>query len=91
MGVLIGSAVIPIALTMSWGRLTGTGMIVGSLSGTTIALIVWLTMSAIQPAGLSDFFASTGKTTFMEKKIVQIEYKDVALGTCMCDIVVEIK
>ena len=61
MGVLIGSAVIPIALTMSWGRLTGTAMMAGSIGGTSIALVTWLTLTGLQPGGMADFFTSSGE------------------------------
>lgn len=61
MGILIGSAVLPITLCMFWPRLTGIGMVTGALSGTFSAVIVWLSVSSITDDGLSDFFASTSK------------------------------
>ncbi|XP_069105812.1 uncharacterized protein [Argopecten irradians] len=59
MGILIGSAVVPIALSVSWDRLTGTGMTVGSISGTILAVIVWLTVASTYEGGLSRFLENT--------------------------------
>ena len=61
MGVLVGSAVLPITLTMTWTRLTGVGMCVGAIGGCIFGLVSWLVVSSFQPGGLTDFFASTGK------------------------------
>ncbi|ESO83679.1 hypothetical protein LOTGIDRAFT_169159 [Lottia gigantea] len=61
MGVLIGSAVIPISLSMFWNRLTGIGMVCGSLSGTILALIVWMSVASLYEGGLGDFLINTGK------------------------------
>ena len=61
MGVLIGSAVIPIVLCMFWDRLTGFAMVSGALVGLVSGLVVWLCVAASKPGGLSDFIASTGE------------------------------
>ena len=61
MGVLIGSAVIPIILCMFWARITGKAMMSGSIGGAIIGIISWLSVSATQDGGLSDFFVSTGQ------------------------------
>ena len=60
MGVLIGSAVIPITLSLFWRRLTGPAMTAGATVGAALGLISWLIVSSLQPAGLADFFISTG-------------------------------
>jgi len=60
MGVVIGSAVIPITLSLFWRRLTGIAMTTGAIAGAVLGLISWLIASALQPAGLVDFFKSTG-------------------------------
>ena len=41
MGVLIGSAVIPIALTITWKKTSGMAAVIGSIAGLVIALIAW--------------------------------------------------
>ena len=55
MGVTINSAVIPITLCMFWERLTGLGMIIGSIGGSVLALISWLSVSATYDGGLNNF------------------------------------
>ena len=61
MGILIGSAVIPITLSMTWGRVNSTGMMSGAISGTILGLIVWLSVASTYDGGLSKFFDNTGK------------------------------
>ncbi|XP_048764480.2 uncharacterized protein LOC125672302 [Ostrea edulis] len=67
MGILIGSAVIPITLCMCWERLTGSGMVAGAVTGTTLALITWLSVAATNKGGLNSekFFENTGKENAM--------------------------
>jgi len=60
MGVMIGSAVIPITLSLFWRRLTGSAMTAGATVGAALGLISWLIVSSLHPAGLADFFTSTG-------------------------------
>lgn len=42
MGVLIGSAVIPIAYCLVWSKCTATAAITGAFSGQAAAIICWL-------------------------------------------------
>ncbi|KAK7450506.1 hypothetical protein BaRGS_00039937, partial [Batillaria attramentaria] len=65
MGVLVGSAVVPITLCMFWGRLTGTAMIAGSVVGMVLALATWLGVAATYEGGLSNFLDNTGKELSM--------------------------
>lgn len=60
MGVLTGSAVIPIVFTMFWGRLTSIGVIAGSVGGTLLALSVWLGVASSLEGGLNDWWTNTG-------------------------------
>ena len=61
MGVLIGSAVIPITLCMFWARLTGVAMMAGALGGTFIGVVSWLSVAAIKyDGGLYNFMENTG-------------------------------
>ena len=61
MGVVIGSAVIPISLCIFWGRLTGYAMITGACTGTLFGLISWLITASTFEDGLSNFIDNTGK------------------------------
>ena len=60
MGIIVGSAVVPIILCMSWGRLTAVAMVWGSVGGTLLALITWLSVASTYDNGLSDFMKNTG-------------------------------
>ncbi|GFR85860.1 urea-proton symporter DUR3-like [Elysia marginata] len=65
MGILVGSAVVPITLSMFWERLTGIAMIAGSLSGTGAALVTWLAVASTYDGGLSDWYNNTGQEVAM--------------------------
>ncbi len=62
MGVLIGSAVIPVTLSIMWKRVTAQGMIYGPIAGTISGLIVWLIVASTYPGGLGDFLTNTGRS-----------------------------
>lgn len=64
MGVTINSAVVPIVLAMFWERLTGLAMIAGSIGGTMLALITWISVAASYPGGLSNFKDNASKLFF---------------------------
>lgn len=49
MGVLIGSAVIPIALTVTWKKTNGTAAVAGSIIGLIVALVTWFGVAASLP------------------------------------------
>ena len=61
MGILVGSAVVPITLSMFWGRLTGVAMVAGSVGGTLLALITWLSVASTYEGGLGNFLDNTGE------------------------------
>lgn len=46
MGVMIGSAVIPVAMSIAWSKCSATGAIAGALSGFVLALTSWLAYAA---------------------------------------------
>ncbi|CAH8390301.1 unnamed protein product [Eruca vesicaria subsp. sativa] len=48
MGVLIGSAVIPIAFMLLWRKANAFGAILGSISGCVLGIITWLSTAKIQ-------------------------------------------
>ncbi|XP_074654736.1 uncharacterized protein LOC141908541 [Tubulanus polymorphus] len=60
MGIVIGSAVIPITLAMFWQRLNAEGMVIGALVGMVTGIVSWLIKSALLPGGLRNFIANTG-------------------------------
>lgn len=53
MGVFIGPAVVPVAYSISWGRCSGRGAVLGSLFGLVCGLTVWLSYGALLGNGLS--------------------------------------
>ncbi len=46
MGTLIGSAVVPIAVCITWKKANGTGAIVGAIVGFVVAIAGWLGITA---------------------------------------------
>lgn len=48
MGVLIGSAVIPIAFMLLWSKANSFGAILGSISGCVLGIVTWLSTAKIQ-------------------------------------------
>ncbi len=60
MGILIGSAVIPIALTIAWSRTTRAGAVSGALIGVVLALITWTGVAAGESATGTVDIASLG-------------------------------
>ncbi|EFH41508.1 sodium:solute symporter family protein [Arabidopsis lyrata subsp. lyrata] len=59
MGVLIGSAVIPIAFMLLWSKANAFGAILGSTSGCVLGIITWLSTAKIQYGRVD--LDSTGK------------------------------
>jgi urea-proton symporter len=48
MGVIIGSAVIPIALLLLWSKANAFGAILGTVTGCALGVTVWLTVAKVQ-------------------------------------------
>ena len=48
MGVLIGSAVIPIAFMLLWSKANAFGAILGSISGCVLGIVTWISTAKIQ-------------------------------------------
>uniref|UniRef100_A0A0D9XMY9 Urea-proton symporter DUR3 n=1 Tax=Leersia perrieri TaxID=77586 RepID=A0A0D9XMY9_9ORYZ len=48
MGVLVGSAVIPIALLLLWSKANAVGAMAGAVSGCALGVTVWLTVAKVQ-------------------------------------------
>lgn len=48
MGVVIGSAVVPVSMVLTWKKATAKGVIAGALLGQICAIIAWLVRVAFQ-------------------------------------------
>lgn len=48
MGVLIGSAVLPIAFMLLWRKANAIGAILGTVSGCVLGIITWLSVTSIE-------------------------------------------
>lgn len=53
MGVVIGSAVFPVAFSISWSKCSGLAAICGAIGGMILALIVWMSYGATFDGGLT--------------------------------------
>ena len=59
MGILIGSAVIPIALTITWNKTTRAGAVSGALDwGEVLSLTTWTSVAASEADGVVDIASS---------------------------------
>ena len=47
MGVFLGSAVVPIALAITWNKANKWGCIGGAIAGFVVGIIAWLVTTAI--------------------------------------------
>ncbi|KAJ0112861.1 hypothetical protein Patl1_02612 [Pistacia atlantica] len=48
MGVLIGSAVLPIAFMLLWRKANAIGAIAGTISGCVLGIVTWLSVTAVE-------------------------------------------
>jgi SSS family transporter len=53
MGIVIGSAVIPLWNLMTWDKASGTGAVIAAWSGLVLALISWLVGAQVQSGSVS--------------------------------------
>lgn len=53
MGVIIGSAVVPVAMSIAWAKASGLGAIVGAVSGLVLALTSWLIYASQLTGGIT--------------------------------------
>ena len=72
MGILIGSAVIPIALTITWSRTTRGGAVSGALIGVILALITWTSVAAAESGGVVDIASLGGAFPMLYGNVVAI-------------------
>ena len=72
MGILIGSAVIPIALTITWSRTTRGGAVSGALIGVVLALITWTGVASAESGGVVDIASLGGAFPMLYGNVVAI-------------------
>ena len=72
MGILIGSAVIPIALTITWSRTTRAGAVSGALIGVCLSLITWTGVAASEADGVVDIASLGGAFPMLYGNVVAI-------------------
>eukprot|EP00543_Licmophora_paradoxa_P000345 CAMPEP_0202441512 /NCGR_PEP_ID=MMETSP1360-20130828/1067_1 /ASSEMBLY_ACC=CAM_ASM_000848 /TAXON_ID=515479 /ORGANISM="Licmophora paradoxa, Strain CCMP2313" /LENGTH=724 /DNA_ID=CAMNT_0049056549 /DNA_START=45 /DNA_END=2219 /DNA_ORIENTATION=- len=53
MGVVIGSAVAPLWLMMTWSKASGTGAVIAAWGGLILAVVSWLVAASIQGGSIS--------------------------------------
>ena len=72
MGILIGSAVIPIALTIAWSRTTRAGAVAGALIGVILALMTWTGVASAESGGVIDIASLGGAFPMLYGNVVAI-------------------
>ena len=72
MGILIGSAVIPIALTITWSRTTRAGAVAGALIGVCLSLLTWTGVAASEADGVVDIASLGGAFPMLYGNVVAI-------------------
>ena len=72
MGILIGSAVIPIALTITWSRTTRGGAVSGALIGVMLSLLTWTSVAASEANGVVDIASLGGAFPMLYGNVVAI-------------------
>jgi len=72
MGILIGSAVIPIALTITWSKTTRAGAVSGALIGVMGSLATWTSVAASEANGVVDISSLGGAFPMLYGNVVAI-------------------
>ena len=72
MGILIGSAVIPIALTITWSRTTRGGAVAGAIIGVMLSLLTWTSVAASEADGVIDIGSLGGAFPMLYGNVVAI-------------------
>ena len=72
MGILIGSAVIPIALTITWSKTTRAGAVSGALIGVMLSLATWTGVAVSEAYGVVDIGSLGGPFPMLYGYIVAI-------------------
>ena len=72
MGILIGSAVIPIALTITWSRTTRSGAVAGAIIGVMLSLLTWTSVASAESGGVIDIASLGGAFPMLYGNVVAI-------------------
>lgn len=72
MGVLLGSAVVPIALCITWKKANKWGCIVGAVSGIGLAIMSWLVATSTLNSGKINVATSGGDYEMLTGNLVAI-------------------
>jgi hypothetical protein len=62
MGIMIGSAVVPLWLLMKWNKASGTGAIIAAWSGLVLALIAWISSAQSRDGEITVATLGTNET-----------------------------
>lgn len=69
MGVLLGSAVVPIALSITWKKANKWGCIAGAIVGLCVGVMAWLVTTSQLNEGVIDVITSGGELYFLTSGI----------------------
>jgi len=72
MGVILGSAVVPIALSITWSRANKWGCIGGSVAGFFAGLIAWLVTTSLLNGGVINVTTSGGDYEMLAGNLASI-------------------
>src|ERR1700733_1397461 len=72
MGVILGSAVVPIALCITWSRANKWGCIGGSIAGFFAGLIAWLVTTSALNGGVINVTTSGGDYEMLAGNLASI-------------------
>ena len=72
MGVVIGSAVIPLWNMMTWSKASGTGAVIAAWSGLILAVTGWLIAAKVQSGSISIDNLGTNEVMLSGKSCLQV-------------------
>jgi Na+(H+)/acetate symporter ActP len=72
MGVILGSAVVPIALAVTWSKASKWGCIAGAVGGFAAGIIAWLVTTSTLNGGVIDVTTSGGDLEMLAGNLASI-------------------
>jgi len=72
MGVILGSAVVPIALAITWSKASKWGCIVGAVGGFAAGIIAWLVTTSALNDGVINVETSGGDLEMLAGNLASI-------------------